>query len=103
MRKIKDKQTEILESELTVVGFIFIFILMFGQIFVQENRIKSLDKELYEAKVIAVDMNNAKELYVGMVASLNDELDENTRDLNNYKYLERLLKDLHLSETRDAN
>ena len=98
MKRIKDKDTEILESELTIVGFIFIFAIIVGQMFMYS---KTLNKELIEAKSLAIEYYESDKLSREMVLSLNEEIDKNYEEikglqseLEQYKFLEKLQKDL---------
>ena len=103
MKRIKDKDTEILESELTIIGFIFFMMWLVFNLELSNIQNKNLNNQLIEAKAIAVEYYESEKLALDMVQSLNDALDEAEIDLENYKYLERILKDLDRSETRDAN
>lgn len=94
MSKIKDKDQEILESELTVVGFVFFTVWLLINLFIKDVHISKLNSDLYTAKTIVVELSEKEDTYLEMIASLNTALDESERNLNEYKYLERLLKDL---------
>lgn len=94
MSKIKDKDQEILESELTVVGFVFFTVWLLINLFIKDVHISKLNSDLYTAKTIVIELSEKEDIYLEMIASLNNALDESDRNLNEYKYLERLLKDL---------
>ena len=94
MSKIKDKDQEILESELTVIGFVFFTVWLLINLFIKDVHISKLNSDLYTAKTIVVELSEKEDTYLEMIASLNNALDESERNLNEYKYLERLLKDL---------
>lgn len=93
MKKIKDKDTEILESELTIVGFIFFMMWLLLNIHLGSLQNKKLSNQLIEAKSIAVEYYESDKLAREMVISLNGEIDKNYEELKQYKYLEKLLKD----------
>ena len=93
MKRIKDKDTEILESELTVVGFIFFMMWLVFNLELINIQNKNLNKQLIEAKAIAVEYYESDELMREMVQSLNEEIDRNYEEINQYKHLEKLLKD----------
>ena len=94
MKRIKDKDTEILESELTVVGFIFFMMWLVFNLELSNIQNKNLNKQLIEAKAIAVEYYESDKLMREMVQSLNEEIDRNYEEINQYKHLEKLLKDL---------
>lgn len=94
MSKIKDKDQEILESELTIVGFVFFTVWLLINLFIKDVHISKLNSDLYTAKTIVVELSEKEDIYLEMIASLNNALDESDRNLNEYKDLERLLKDL---------
>lgn len=93
MKIIKDKDTEILESELTVVGFIFFMMWLLFKLELSNIQNKNLNKQLIEAKAIAVEYYEAEKVALNMVQSLNEEIDRNYEEINQYKHLEKLLKD----------
>ena len=93
MKRIKDKDTEILESELTVVGFIFFMMWLVFNLELSNIQNKNLNKQLIEAKAIAVEYYEGEKLMREMVQSLNEEIDKNYEEINQYKHLEKLLKD----------
>ena len=94
MSKIKDKDQEILESELTGRGFVIFTVWLLINLFIKDVHISKLNSDLYTAKTIVVELSEKEDTYLEMIASLNNALDESERNLNEYKYLERLLKDL---------
>ena len=89
----KDKDTEILESELTITGFIFFMLWLILNLYLNENQNKNLNKQLIQAKAIAVEYYESDKLAREMVNSLNEEIDKNYEEINQYKHLEKLLKD----------
>lgn len=93
MRKFKDKDTEILESELTIIGFIFFMLWLILNLYLNESQNKNLNKQLIQAKAIAVEYYESDKLAREMVDSLNEEIDKNYEEINQYKHLEKLLKD----------
>lgn len=93
MKRIKDKDTEILESELTIVGFIFFMMWLILNIYLGNIQNKKLATQLIEAKAIAVEYYESDKLMREMVQSLNEEIDRNYEEINQYKHLEKLLKD----------
>ena len=93
MKRIKDKDTEILESELTIVGFIFFMMWLILNIYLGSIQNKKLATQLIEAKAIAVEYYESDKLMREMVQSLNEEIDRNYEEINQYKHLEKLLKD----------
>ena len=93
MKRIKDKDTEILESELTVVGFIFFMMWLIFNLELSNIQNKNLNNQLIEAKAIAVEYYESDKLMREMVQSLNEEIDRNYEEINQYKHLEKLLKD----------
>lgn len=93
MKKFKDKDTEILESELTIVGFIFFMLWLILNIYLNESQNKNLNKQLIQAKAIAVEYYESDKLAREMVDSLNEEITKNYEEINQYKHLEKLLKD----------
>ena len=93
MKRIKDKDTEILESELTIVGFIFFMMWLILNIYLGNVQNKNLNKQLIEAKAIAVEYYESDKLMREMIISLNEEIDRNYEEINQYKHLEKLLKD----------
>ena len=93
MKRIKDKDTEILESELTIVGFIFFMMWLMFNLELSNIQNKNLNKQLIEAKAIAVEYYESDKLVREMVQSLNEEIDRNYEEINQYKHLEKLLKD----------
>lgn len=93
MKRIKDKDTEILESELTIVGFIFFMMWLIFNLELSNVQNKNLNKQLIEAKAIAVEYYESDKLAREMIVSLNEEIDKNYEEINQYKHLEKLLKD----------
>ena len=93
MKKFKDKDTEILESELTIIGFIFFMLWLILNLYLNESQNKNLNKQLIQAKAIAVEYYESDKLAREMVDSLNEEIDKNYEEINQYKHLEKLLKD----------
>ena len=63
-----------------------------------KNEIKKLNNELFEAKKVAVEINQAKDIYIEMLQSMNNYADGLESELNEYKYLEKLKKDLAKSK-----
>lgn len=93
MKRIKDKDTEILESELTIIGFIFFMMWLILNIYLGNLHNKKLSTQLIEAKAIAVEYYESDKLAREMVDSLNEEITKNYEEINQYKHLEKLLKD----------
>jgi len=93
MKKFKDKDTEILESELTIIGFIFFMLWLILNLYLNETQNKNLNKQLIQAKAIAVEYYESDKLAREMVDSLNEEITKNYEEINQYKHLEKLLKD----------
>lgn len=63
-----------------------------------KNEIKKLNNELFEAKKVAVEINQDKDIYIEMLRSMNNYADGLESELNEYKYLEKLKKDLAKSK-----
>ena len=93
MERIKDKDTEILESELTIIGFIFFMLWLIFNLELSNIHNKKLSTQLIEAKAIAVEYYESDKLMREMIISLNEEIDRNYEEINQYKHLEKLLKD----------
>ena len=97
MSKIKDKDQEILESELTIVGFVFFTVWLLINLFIKDVHMSKLNSDLYTAKTIVVELSEKEDTYLEMIASLNAAMDDLILDLQDYKYLEKLKKDLDRS------
>lgn len=83
-------EKDTLVEKLIVIGLVLIIIAIFSILFI---KIYKIEKELIQAKELAVEYQENAELAYGMVHSLNEELD----NIDNKHKLDKLLKDLSQS------
>lgn len=101
---MKNENIDNLFKELVIVGIIFMSI-CFGLQSLQHNqeleRIHKLVEVERTAKIeamkLAIDINNTLEIHREMNLSLNIEIDSLINELNEFKDLEKLKKDLDRS------
>ena len=102
---MKNENIDNLFKELVIVGIIFMSI-CFGLQSLQHNqeleRIHKLVEVERTAKIeamkLAIDINNTLEIHREMNLSLNIEIDSLINELNEFKDLEKLKKDLDRSK-----
>lgn len=101
---MKNENIDNLFKELVIVGIIFMSI-CFGLQSLQHNQeLERLHKLVevertakIEAMKLAIDINNTLEIHREMNLSLNVEIDSLMNELNEFKELEKLKKDLRSS------
>lgn len=101
---MKNENIDNLFKELVIVGIIFMSI-CFGLQSIEHNqeleRIHKLVEAERTAKIeamkLAIDINNTLEIHREMNLSLNIEIDSLINELNEFKDLEKLKKDLDRS------
>ena len=85
-------------KDLLIVGLLFGLIVEVGANIYSSNRIYKLQKEVLDTKIETINFYNEAKEYIkvleGSRESLNDALDSKDRELQEYKYLEKLKKDL---------
>lgn len=101
MRKFKDKQQEILESELTVVGLLFVMLWLLLNLGLTNYHTKHLNAQLLEVKSLVIEYYNGEKQALEWVQSLNEELDityaeisELKQDIQQFEHLDKLKKEL---------
>ena len=101
---MKNENIDNLFKELVIVGIIFMSI-CFGLQSLQHNQELERIHKLVEVERIAkieamklvIDINNTLEIHREMILSLNIEIDSLINELNEFKDLEKLKKDLDRS------
>lgn len=101
---MKNENTDNLFKELVIVGIIFVAICFSISSFQHDLELKRLHKLVevertakIEAMKLAIDINNTLEIHREMNLSLNVEIDSLINELNEFKDLKKLKKDLDRS------
>ena len=101
---MKNENTDNLLKELVIVGIIFMSICFGLQSLEHNQELKRIHKLVevertakIEAMKLAIDVNNTLEIHREMNLSLNIEIDSLMNELNEFKDLEKLKKDLDRS------
>ena len=88
-------------KDLLIVGLLFGLIVEVGANIYSSNRIYKLQKEVLDTKIETINFYNEAKEYIKVLEdsreSLNDALDSKDRELQEYKYLEKLKKDIDRS------
>lgn len=88
-------------KDLLIVGLLFGLIVEVGANIYSSNRIYKLQKEVLDTKIETINFYNEAKEYIKIledsIESLNDALDSKDRELQEYKYLEKLKKDIDRS------
>ena len=86
-----------MKKDLIITGLTFILIIIFGINVKQWCEIKHLQKDLNNTTNVVYWLNDKLDNSYLMIDSLNQGIDSNYKELNEYKYLERLKKDIDRS------
>ena len=88
-------------KDLLIVGLLFGLIVEVGANIYSSNRIYKLQKEVLDTKIETINFYNEAKEYIKVLEdsreSLSDALDSKDRELQEYKYLEKLKKDIDRS------
>lgn len=83
-----------MKKDLIITGLTFFLIIIFGINVKQWCEIKHLQKDLNDTTNVVYWLSDELDNYRLMVDSLNKEIDSNYKEIQEYKYLEKLKKDL---------
>lgn len=83
-----------MKKDLTITALLFILIIQFGVSIKNSYHLTKIKKENLMVKKFAIDLDDKLNNYADMILSLNLELDKNVNELNEYKNLEQLKKDI---------
>lgn len=86
-----------MKKDLAIVALTFILIIIFGINVKQWCEIKHLQKDLKDTVEVVYWLNDKLDNSYLMINSLNQEIDSNYKELQEYKYLEKLKKDIDRS------
>ena len=86
-----------MKKDLIIVGLTFFLIIIFGINVKQWCEIKHLQKDLNDTTSVVYWLSDELDSYRLMVDSLNKEIDSNYKELQEYRYLEKLKKDIDRS------
>lgn len=85
-------------KDLIIVGLLFGLIVNFGSNLYKDHKIYKLEKEVIDTKKEYIKLYYEDRDYINILEdsreSLNDALDDKDKEIQEYKYLEKLLKDL---------
>lgn len=85
-------------KDLLVTGLLFGLMVITADNIYNNHRIYKLQKEVLDTKKIALDMYYEDKEYISILqesrTQLNNEIDSLNKDLQEYKHLEKLKKDL---------
>ena len=83
-----------MKKDLTIVALTFILIIIFGINVKQWCEIKHLQKDLKDTTNVVYWLNDKLNIAEDNIISLNEEITNNWKEINEYKYLEKIKKDL---------
>lgn len=86
-----------MKKDLIITGLTFFLIIIFGINVKQWCEIKHLQKDLNNTVEVVYWLSDELDNYRLMVDSLNKDIDSNYKELEEYKYLEKLKKDIDRS------
>lgn len=83
-----------MKKDLIIVGLLFCLLIQLGVSIKNSYHLTKIEKENLIVKKFAIDLDDKLNNYADMILSLNLELDKNINELNEYKNLEQLKKDI---------
>lgn len=84
-----------MNRDLIITGLTFVLLIQFGISIKSSFETKTIKNELLEAKKAVIELDKRLSMFEDeIVPSLNKEIDLNYQELDEYKYLDKLKKDL---------
>lgn len=83
-----------MKKDLITVGLAFCLLIQFGVSIKNSYHLSKLEKELKETIEVVYWLNDKLDNSYLMIDYLNQEITNNWNELNEYKYLEKIKKDL---------
>lgn len=91
---------EQLNDELTITGLIFLLGFLIFYLIIFSQKVERLSNENLEIKKLAIELHESQKEYAEMLQSMNVYADKLEGELQDYKYLENLKKDLDRNPKR---
>lgn len=91
---------EQLNDELTITGLIFLLGFLVFYLIIFSQKVERLSNENLEIKKLAIELHESQKEYAEMLQSMNVYADKLEGELQDYKYLENLKKDLDRNPKR---
>ena len=83
-----------MKKDLTIVGLAFCLLIQFGVSIKNSYHLSKLEKDLEDTVDVVYWLNDKLDNSYLMIDSLNKEITNNWKELDEYKYLEKIKKDL---------
>ena len=83
-----------MKKDLIITALCFILIIQFGVSIKNSYQLSKLEKELKDTVEVVYWLNDKLEVAYSNIDYLNEEITNNWNELNEYKYLEKIKKDL---------
>lgn len=91
---------EQLNDELTITGLIFLLGFLVFYLIIFSQKVERLSNENLEINKLAIELHESQKEYAEMLQSMNVYADKLEGELQDYKYLENLKKDLDRNPKR---
>lgn len=86
--------TRDIKALISIYLIIVLFCWIIGLKISHNKQVKKLNQDILEVKKIALEVNKSNDEYISMLQSMNEYADSLEIKLQEYKYLEKLKKDL---------
>lgn len=83
-----------LNSELTIIGIIFLLFILVAQVIVTQKKVKIINKELISTKNVVYYVYDKLDIAHNMIESLNEEQKTMQYEINEMKKVQRITKEL---------
>lgn len=86
--------TRDIKALISIYLIIVLFCWIIGLKISHNKQVEKLNQDILEVKKIALEVNKSNDEYISMLQSMNEYADSLESELEEYKYLEKLKKDL---------
>lgn len=83
-----------IKALISIYLIIVLFCWIIGLKISHNKQVEKLNQDILEVKKIALEVNKSNDEYISMLQSMNEYADSLESELEEYKYLEKLKKDL---------
>lgn len=81
-------------KDILIIGLLFTLLIQFGVSIKNSYHLSKLEKDLKDTVEVVYWLNDKLDNSYLMIDSLNKEITNNWNEINEYKYLEKIIKDL---------
>jgi len=81
-------------KDILIIGLLFTLLIQFGVSIKNSYHLSKLEKDLKDTVEVVYWLNDKLDNSYLMIVSLNKEITNNWNEINEYKYLEKIIKDL---------